>query len=731
MVVPLLTLILAHSSDAPACGPSLPRTLFSYEHYPVVGLAQFAAGDLGVVRPTYWRRYLVVAYRYFSDKPLTAGEQVAFAPSPDINPAISADERWLAARARVPGVQALANRIRHDRAVPRGNPQGWQTFENCGDDALTTAAATLERRIDQFGVAHDGVRRWVAAQDRVFSNCGEGSETPAPAEPDLPPVLAADRRYQMAAAHFYALDFVTAEAEFLSIAADSSSPWRDLAPYLAARCLLRRATLESDAIDLLLVARAATQLQRLLDDPSRASLHPAARRLLQFSRSRLTPTAQLRAVANQLATPGAEDFGQNLTDFTYFLDRGQIETGESDLADWVRTFQGGDVDHAVERWRTTKSTPWLVAALVHAPPDHPAAAELREAARAIDRRSAAWPTLTLRRIEEVIALGRIDDARTELDGLLSSLPSSTTASKTVLNLFRQQRFALARDLDEALRFAPRYPVALGYDDNGMTDTLPKDAPDVLFAADAVRMFNQGLPLDALVRASASSVLPTGLRRQLTLTAWVRAAILERWDIAQQLTPALRTAFPTLAADINQWQAATTDDDRRFAAAYVILRHPRMKPHLLSGLSMRTDLEGIDDLRDNWWCSFSLPVDLDREAYYRATISPSPQVSPRPAPSAIDPPAFLTAAERTRLLTEWQTLQSIETAPNRLAAIVTTYAAAHRMDPRSPEALHLAVRATRFGCTDAGTGARSRAAFQLLHRYWPTSEWAKQTPYWFN
>jgi hypothetical protein len=49
----------------------------------------------------------------------------------------------------------------------------------------------------------------------------------------------------------------------------------------------------------------------------------------------------------------------------------------------------------------------------------------------------------------------------------------------------------------------------------------------------------------------------------------------------------------------------------------------------------------------------------------------------------------------------------------------------------PEALHIAVTSTRYGCTDKDTGRWSKAAFQLLHKRYPKSEWAKKTPYWFN
>jgi hypothetical protein len=49
----------------------------------------------------------------------------------------------------------------------------------------------------------------------------------------------------------------------------------------------------------------------------------------------------------------------------------------------------------------------------------------------------------------------------------------------------------------------------------------------------------------------------------------------------------------------------------------------------------------------------------------------------------------------------------------------------------PEALHLVVKATRFGCTDDATGRYSRDAFQLLHKKYEDTKWAKITPFWYR
>jgi len=63
--------------------------------------------------------------------------------------------------------------------------------------------------------------------------------------------------------------------------------------------------------------------------------------------------------------------------------------------------------------------------------------------------------------------------------------------------------------------------------------------------------------------------------------------------------------------------------------------------------------------------------------------------------------------------------------------LTTAGGSHATDARVAEALHRVVRATRFGCTTDTSPDTSREAFTLLHKLFPQSEWAKQTPYWFR
>jgi hypothetical protein len=58
-----------------------------------------------------------------------------------------------------------------------------------------------------------------------------------------------------------------------------------------------------------------------------------------------------------------------------------------------------------------------------------------------------------------------------------------------------------------------------------------------------------------------------------------------------------------------------------------------------------------------------------------------------------------------------------------------WARAHPNDARVPEALHLAVRTTRF-TSGQHTSAFPKQAFVLLHTRYPQSKWAAMTPYWY-
>jgi hypothetical protein len=94
------------------------------------------------------------------------------------------------------------------------------------------------------------------------------------------------------------------------------------------------------------------------------------------------------------------------------------------------------------------------------------------------------------------------------------------------------------------------------------------------------------------------------------------------------------------------------------------------------------------------------------------------------------PTWLTESQKNSARAEWGKLSQVGTAPNYLVEQVVAYAKQHGEDPRLPQAWHLAVRSTRFGCTNAESSRLSKAAFDFLHEHYSQSEWTAKTKYYY-
>ena len=183
--------------------------------------------------------------------------------------------------------------------------------------------------------------------------------------------------------------------------------------------------------------------------------------------------------------------------------------------------------------------------------------------------------------------------------------------------------------------------------------------------------------------------------------------------ADQLQPVIAELDKPLWNAMEPFRSAKTNEEKRFAAAFVTLQNPGLSPYVRTGLLRSATLGEIDNFRDNWWCE---PVN-DGSARIRTDRDPG-----LPAPS------FLSMNETTQLDRENGRLAEPAVAPNFLADEVLGYARSHPSDERVPQALHLAVRSTRYGCTDAETTKWSEKSFRLLHEHYPKSEWTMKTKY---
>jgi hypothetical protein len=719
-----------------ACGPFFSNAIFVYTRHPDFPLERFAAGQIGVLQPSYARSYLVAAYRNLMNEKLSEQEIAGLKSlwEDRLNNAGEIDDtewirKWNEARAKVPGTTAV--QISTFRS--REKPHEYETYVNCQEDAFANAEATLNERIKRFGADSPNVREWLKAQDTVFSNCREGANMPEAAPADLDKLVRADRAYQIAAAHFYAAQFTEAANDFDAIAHDSSSPWRDVAAYLAARSVLRKGSLaDKEEEGKPYLSDAENRLRAIINDKSLTRSHHAAKRLLNLTRLRLRPEEKLHELSEEIGKRGAaDDFKQVVWDYTVLLDKyvgdevkvdavPQAIRGD-DLTDWILTFQDGSAasaSHAIDRWQATQRLPWLVAAIASVNGRDAKVNALLEAAGKIDHNSTAFPSLAFHAVRLLMETNRLDEARSSLDRILAGDRKNLTPS--AINLLLGQRMDLSQDLDEFLQNAQRVPAGTSDNNDGreIPDEPDKDAPaeaQHFFDWDAANVFNRLMPVATIGEAARSRTLAENLRGDVLQAAFMRAALIDDRATANQAATALSSLYPEMKDYLAAYQRGATADARRFAAAYLALKFPGLRPYVTVGVSRSSKLDEVDSFRDNWWCG----------------DPPSSYVQDGGAKSEpVTAPPFLKNSQ-TVAAREAAAIHALGTGPNYLAQTVINFGTKNPADTRVAEALHLAVKSTRYGCTDKETGRWSKAAFDLLHRRYPNTTWAKETRYWFK
>jgi hypothetical protein len=324
-------------------------------------------------------------------------------------------------------------------------------------------------------------------------------------------------------------------------------------------------------------------------------------------------------------------------------------------------------------------------------------------------------------------------ARSQLDKLLATDASSLPESS--LNLFRAERMKIATNWDEFLQFAVRIPAgtSTGFQQYGTAGVEGEDAsfPDGVkprqpaFDVDAVKILNEQTPLHLLLDAAQREAFRGPMRREVATAVWVRAVLLDDDQTAKAVTPLLQDLAPELKQPLQAYADAKDPVSRRFAAVFLILHFPGLRPYVQAGFGRLTPTGKIDDFRDNWWCP--LQGWKDTPDYYKV-VSNLPEHLQLLYRDGAPKAQFLSPEQRARAQSEWKRLSETPPAPEYLASQTVKWVRKNPDDPRAPEALHLAVRAVRYGC-GAAQGA-SKEAFQLLHQKYPNSEWARKTKYWY-
>lgn len=805
----LVVLVVGWACDrrsADACGPFMEAAAFSGEMNPDAPLEGFIGGRLGIFQPGYAHSYLFVAYRSmagpgFTDeesravlrlinKRISAGYDFGeFTSTSEMRPAV---KDWMDARALVTGKGKIPDVMKRIE---------YSSFQNCLDDSFSAAARVLREKIDQLGASAPEVTLWVAAQDQVFSNCSGGESIPQGLPAGMPPSAAYDRAYQIAAAHFYAGHYEKAAELFHRISGDARSPWRTIAPYLEGRSLLRlalpdevkevfenQAKEEARAQAKNRFAAAEKQFQQVLGRTDLAELHPAARRLTNLIRFRLSPDERRKELSALLLKGGAgEEIEQYLTDYIWLLDKFAIDyegigrhagdrgegegssakaekgratddfgsalEGEDELTDWIFTFQSDDkksLDHALKAYQAKGSIPWLVAVVSKITPDNAGYPGIIEDAGKIPQDSPAYLVAGFHLARCLALAGRTDEARGKVDELLS-LPREKVPDSSA-NLLMALRMSLSRSMDEFLRASQRIPVRIyvlndfpyarlpaspaGEGDRRSARLSELASWKALFDADAAVVFNEMLPLRLWMEAIESPVLPDHLRLTVARAAWTRSILLDREDTALAVAGFLKGRDAVLGPVLSAYTDAQTHEARKSAAVIILLKHPGLHPYVSGGLGRLEPADSMDNYRDNWWCALNcsrLSGENCRSDIFNYYIDGTAMNEPMKVlypGNKMAFPAFISAADRKEAESERTALASLGPAPNYLTGYVVSCARSKSSPQDLAEALHLSVKSTRYGCTDDATTKYSKEAFEILHKKYPKSPWAKKTPYWF-
>lgn len=875
-------------------------TLFESHVHPDLPLDKFAAGQMGIIEPTWDHSYLYFAYREMNGPGFdTSGQKAmlslwnewleleplpADAPADESNyPAGSlessvrhegivmtdATSEWLNARGKVPDIGPIEG-IGVD-----SSKSAFASFANCNVSSFRTAAATLDAMIAKFGLTSQQVKQWVYAQDQVFDNCSdgapeygvndaawpamvnewttarskvlnleasstrfsnncpgmmfrnaaleldamiekEGASSPevrqrvesedkaldacssrsgrgtGPTTPQIPAPLSegtpferAQRNYQIAAATFYSGDYDGAVKLFDAIGADASSPWRQLAPFLATRAMVRKATVSADANDQTLLAQAETRLQKIVADAPNETVKRYAKQVLGFVETQLHPEQRERELAHAVMQPTSADvLKQDVRDYVWMLDHRNLKPSadDDDLTAWISTFGPNPNNNLpapgdpIAKWKATSSLRWLVAAISGVDASSPDTLALMTAAEKVKSDSPAFVTVNFHLARLEIEQAKGDAARARLDALLAMrdrLPIST------VNQLKRMRTRVARNLTELLAYLPRTP--LGFTDTGDADEIPSSLLDTPTPTGTpspeptVAVFETGpspreagrwgegstvsggsggslglvprgfaipgaSPIPATTPAPAPDPLDVLAKEQLldddgapVLTRGLPLTLLVEAAHSKALPPNLR-AQVALTTFIRAILLNDVGAAKRLAPS-VMDSNPKLKPSIEGWLTAKNTDERNFAAAYMMLQNPGMRFDLESGAGRVTPIDEVDEFRDNWWPSWGNPespilPDFLSQSETKSAVDEWQKLSAIN-APNLLCNAAIDHTRSDPDDPRAPEALYRCLTAVHLGCSNERGTELAKSAFQLLHRRYAKSEWADRGHVWFK
>jgi hypothetical protein len=774
-----------------ACVPEFSFNVIYNDFRPEMPLSQFASGNIGVLQTSYAKSYLCVAYRYLIGSPLSLREQqnilrlwrirLTDQSGEEFERLINEVDSYLDFRKKILG--------KKDPEMILGSTErlsAYSYLSHISADGFVLARQRQAELIRRYGLKSSSLRDWQMAQDVVFSSAYDGKKRALTALPSgADRFLQGLRSYQIAALAFYSGDFQNAANLFTEIAADKNSSYKLLAEYLVARSKASAVLQGADAAG---PDEAVKYIEHLLsvhrDVAFRQKLYDL---LMPLRYQYLDRQGVIKMSASNVLKRDNERFGSDVGDLTYSLDEmsGSFDPASyskpgadadhdrvNDLIDWLLTLQFSSTDfeydspekqahtkqlysaqasHALERYRTKKTLPWLLAAVSLNGLRDSRNSDLLNACKAIPRSSAAYLTANYYLVDADIAAGRKDQARQNLLKLLAR----TDLPRGSRNLFQAQMLAVAASAEEYLRFSFMYSEKRhGYSclpeswrKPGESDRIAQVsqcAPDPV-----VDDLNIHLPLDLWLKACRQNGLSEAFRARLVRTTWLRAHLLQRRDISGALSADMCRAFPRMAHLVvlcDRENGAAAD----LALAQLCLQNFGMTPYL-DGEEARHGLEvdQFDYYNENFWVPVSLAerprkshddevysdfaedLSFGTATYYKDKSQWLFQKTSEYTDGYVSAGVSRVLSASQRRQARIEALELTKRPPARVFGdTVFRQINSNSADPVLPELLYRIVKLAKWSPRTHASSDYSQRAYRLLHLRYPASKWAKKTTCWY-
>ena len=540
--------------------------------------------------------------------------------------------------------------------------------------------------------------------------------------PDWLAVERHDRDYQIAAAYFYAGQYLEAALRFGEIGGRPDSPWQDLGRYLVGRSLAREAKVANDPRYLEL---ALSAYRELAEDPTYLAAFPSVPGQIRHIRTRMDSAAVRRELEQRIIEDPAGVSAEELYDYGYLRRRVAPGDAETDYERWLWHGTGnrdGAAEGALERWRAEGSLPWLYVALARASSDFGEAtlAELLEAAEAIPEDTPGHLNVVRYRIRILGLLERVDEGL-----LLAEEALGKGLDRSQGNRVRLAAAGIASTWPDYLRWASLKPLSLPWTDDAAA-RLPSNHSRIttdtaLFGEDATNLLNSYFTASMIEDLIDTPGVSEHQRGRLAIAGWTKAMLGGDLATALRLSARIRRHVPWLEGDMARFEEGP---DKHFEAARIVFDYPAFSPWLEPGAGRvytGWDRGGYHPIPDHvtygsasggWWCT----------AWRDYRITDAMLESPR-----FSGYSEAELADVRQVVDDRRTAATTSFGPH-----VIRYAGEHLDDPRVPRALHRLVFATRHACgTWTAPGRISQAAYALLHEHFPESAWAEKTPYWYG